>query len=405
MHHHTRAAALCTADLQRLLGQFLDRLAEQGYAERTVRQYRQLLNRIIGAADGGTLTPDELTAMAAAMASKAASPSTGELWRTAGRVFRAWLHQTGAVPAPAPAPAAPSELDILRTAFRDWLLWQRGLAGPTVRDNIMMFDRFMRFRFGTGAVRPEALASADIDAFFDPAEDRRHRGKPSQLRNLLRFLFQSGRTQQDLSLHVPSDRRRRAETERLRLDQDEVERILDAARGDSLLEMRNHAMLLMAARLGLRAGEVTAIRLGDIRWRAGEIVIRGKGARRDAMPLPVDVGEAVVRYIRHARRGSSRHLFVSVRAPWHPVGARPVQAALRRAVARALPARKPARCGVHALRHALATSLLRRGSSFDEVGNVLRHRSRATTMIYARYDIDALRPLAPEWPSMPGAGA
>ncbi len=409
MRHDTNTAGRGDSDLQRLLGQFLDRFAERGNAASTIRACRSMLDRIIRVPDGGNLTPDQLTACAEAMALKAASPGTGELWRTAARVFCAFLHEVGAVPAPAPSPPSASSLDILRTAYGDWLRRQRGLADSSVQNNIKMFDRFMQFRFGAGAVRPDELVAADIDAFFDPGTARPHRCKSSQTRNLLRFLFQTGRTDEDLSLHVPRDGRRRAETPRLQLDQDEVRLVLDAARGDGALAMRSHAMLLLAARLGLRAGEVTAIRLGDINWRAGEIVIRGKGARRDAMPLPVDVGEALARHVRHARRGTSAHLFVSVRAPWRALGAQCVRNALHRAVARALPDRKWRRCGVHALRHALATSLLRCGSSSEEVGNVLRHRSRATTMIHARHDIDALRPLALEWPTavntLQGAGA
>ena len=158
-------------------------------------------------------------------------------------------------------------------------------------------------------------------------------------------------------------------------------------------------MLLLTGRLGLRAQEVVAIRLEDIRWRAGEILIRGKGNRHDPMPLPVDVGEALVDYIRHGRKGPCRHLFVTARAPWRPfrTGAI-VSQVLGDALATAGLGGSQHRHGVHLLRHSLATTMLRQGASFDEIGDVLRHRRRATTLVYARYDLDALRSIAPAWP-------
>ena len=158
-------------------------------------------------------------------------------------------------------------------------------------------------------------------------------------------------------------------------------------------------MLLLTGRLGLRAQEVVAIRLEDIRWRAGEILIRGKGNRHDAMPLPVDVGEALVDYIRRGRRGTDRHLFVTAQAPWRPFRTGDiVSRVLDDALATAGLRHPRHRRGAHLLRHSLATTMLRRGASFDEIGDVLRHRRRATTLVYARYHLDALRSIAPAWP-------
>ena len=162
-------------------------------------------------------------------------------------------------------------------------------------------------------------------------------------------------------------------------------------------------MLLMMARLGLRGQEAIAVRLDDIDWRAGRLVVRGKAGQLDRMPLPVDVGETAVAWIRNGRQGSSRHLFVSVRPPYRPFTSSPVvRRALLQAYERAglTPPRGQAR--THALRHSLAMDLLGRGASLEEIGDVLRHRSRQSTAVYAHYDIDALRPLARSWP-VPGA--
>ena len=403
MHHRTiEPPALGECNVWQHLDRFLEHLREREYSRSTISGYGSILRRICHATEAGAYRLEDPDGWIEGLIPEAATARSRDLWRTAARRFAGHLVATGAVTPPT-VTMEPSRLDDLRAAYRDWLVRQRGMAQASVRNNLVVFDGFMRFRFGDDAVRPEALTPAEISAFFDPGRMRPYRGKPSRMRNLLRFLFQSGRTPEDLSVHVPRDLRRRAEVPRLQLSGDEVRRVIDAANGDSPLAVRNHAMLLLAARLGLRAGEVTAVRLEDIRWRTGEIRIRGKGARRDPMPLPVDVGEALVRHVRHAGRGKSAYLFVSVRAPWGPLGTSVVGTALSRAIAAALPERRWKRCGFHVLRHSLATSLLRQGARFEEVGNVLRHRSCCTTMIHARYDIDALRPLARDWPAEPGA--
>jgi len=170
-------------------------------------------------------------------------------------------------------------------------------------------------------------------------------------------------------------------------------------RTDDAIGRRNYAMLLLMARLGLRAPEVIAIQLGDIDWRAGEILIRGKGKLHDRMPLPTDVGEAIVDYIRNGRAGNSRILFVSAKTPHPPFkDAQILNTVLRDAFERT--GLKPPQkyVGSHLLRHSLATDMLQKGASLEEIGDVLRHRSRMTTTIYAKYDIAALRSIARAWP-------
>ncbi len=158
-------------------------------------------------------------------------------------------------------------------------------------------------------------------------------------------------------------------------------------------------MLLLMARLGLRAPEVIAIQLDDIDWRAGEILIRGKGKLHDRMPLPIDAGGAIVDYIKNGRKGDSRALFVSAKTPHPPFkDVQILNAVLCDAFERT--GLKPPQkyVGSHLLRHSLATDMLRKGASLDEIADVLRHRSRASTTIYAKYDIDGLRSIARRWP-------
>jgi len=158
---------------------------------------------------------------------------------------------------------------------------------------------------------------------------------------------------------------------------------------------RDHAILLLLVRLGLRAGEVAALKLDDVDWRQAEIVIHGKADRRERLPLPIDVGEAVAGYLRWSRpRTGSRQLFLRVKAPIVGLSGdgvtRVVHAACHRAGLQLV--------GAHRLRHTAATEMLRRGGGLVEIGQVLRHRSLLTTAIYAKVDSATLQGLARHWP-------
>lgn len=166
------------------------------------------------------------------------------------------------------------------------------------------------------------------------------------------------------------------------------------------LSARDYAMLLLMSRLCMRAPEVMAVQLDDIDWRAVEIMVRGKGQRHDRLPIPPDVGEAISRYLREERTSTTtRTLFVSHRAPNRPFkDSQIINSVLLEAFA-ATGVKPPTPCvGSHVLRHSLATNLVRSGTSLEEIGDLLRHRSRATTMIYAKLDTDGLRSIAQPWP-------
>ncbi len=160
---------------------------------------------------------------------------------------------------------------------------------------------------------------------------------------------------------------------------------------------RDLAILTVLVRLGLRAGEAAALQLDDIDWRRGELTIHGKGNRHDRLPLPADVGQAIVAWLTAGRpdaTAAGREVFMRVRAP---------HAALTRGAVTQVVARAAQRAGfgpiyAHRLRHTAATGMLRAGGSLPEIGQVLRHRHAFTTAIYAKVDIDALRLLARRWP-------
>ena len=177
-----------------------------------------------------------------------------------------------------------------------------------------------------------------------------------------------------------------------------MQRLLDSCDRGRSVGVRDFAILMLVARLGLRSIEVARLQLGDIDWRAGEMAVRGKGGHRDRLPLPCDVGEALTVYLREARPSTSvREVFLMSKAPRRPIRADLVGDVTRRACRRAgLPV-----AGAHRLRHALATEMLHRGATLVEVSQVLRHRDLATTAIYAKVDLSTLRQVAQPWP---GAG-
>jgi len=161
---------------------------------------------------------------------------------------------------------------------------------------------------------------------------------------------------------------------------------------------RDYAILLLLARLGLRASEVAFLELDDLDWEAGQVTVRGKRGARAALPLPADVGAAIAAYLRHGRpRSPSRRVFVRALAPTDGfAGPSAIACVVRDALERA-GVNAPTK-GAHQFRHALATQMLRRGASLSEIGEILRHRSPETTTIYAKVDLDALRTLALAWP-------
>ncbi|MDQ6671679.1 MAG: tyrosine-type recombinase/integrase [Chloroflexota bacterium] len=215
------------------------------------------------------------------------------------------------------------------------------------------------------------------------------------LRSLLRFAYVEGWTATALATAVPTVANWQASELPRALDAQRVALLVESCDRTTATGRRDYAILHLLARLGLRAGEVTGLELGDVSWRRGELLIRGKGRRQEHLPLPVDVGEAVCDYLSHGRPGAEcRRLFLRARAPTSGLTVAAIECIVRLACARAgLPG-----VGPHRLRHTAATEMLRNGASLLEIGQVLRHRSQATTAIYAKVDRSALRGLAQPWP-------
>lgn len=296
--------------------------------------------------------------------------------------------------------AVPTGIERLLEDYRIWLVVDRGLADATVLRYEKLARQFLNefAADGAGGFIVD-LSAADVVTFLLRESGRvsvgATKGRVAELRSLLRFLHVKGLTPTALASAVPPVAGWHDTGLPVGLTAEQVQRLLDGCdRGDAG-GVRDLAMLLLVARLGLRSIEVARLELDDIDWRAGEIVVRGKGRRHDRLPLPNDVGKALAAYLRDVRPATSmRRVFLPLKAPTRSIRPDLVSGVCRRACRRAgLPA-----VGAHRLRHTLATELLRRGAKLIEVSQVLRHRDLATTAIYAKVDLDTLRRIAQPWP-------
>lgn len=316
------------------------------------------------------------------------------------RQFVEHLRVVGVVP-PYCAPE-PSSAEMLLRRYRQHLRAARGLCIRSVEIYAPFAGAFIEAHG-----LPERVASLDAIAVRGHVVDRSRNRSGSfvkllsaALRSFLRFLLFDDMTQTDLSKTVPPVRQLRLANVPSYLTAEEVERVLAMTDRSTTRGCRAYAMLLLLARFGLRAGEIAALDLDDIRWDVGELVVRGKGRRRDHLPLLDDVGQALARYLREARGpSSSRRVFLRRCAPHVGLsGPTAVCLVARQAVRRAglIPT---GRVGAHIFRHSLATQMLRRGASLAEIAQVLRHRSLGTTQLYTKVELEALGGVALPWPT------
>ncbi len=315
-----------------------------------------------------------------------------------------YLRTLGVAPAPAPV-VAQGPLEALLEDYRRYLFVERGLSPHTVLDAYGPAARlFLAKRDGPDGLGLEGLGAADVTSFL--ARECPKRSVPGArdlvcaLRSLLRFLHLAGLIGTPLVWAVPSVADLRDRTLPRGLEPGAVKKLLATCDRRRLVGRRDFAILLLLSRLGLRAGEVAGLRLDDVDWRRGGLLVRGKGGRHDLLPLPVDVGEAVVSYLRRRPACGCRELFLRVTAPRQGLNRSTIGWVVRSACDRA----GLARVGAHRLRHSAATAMLRQGASLGEIGQVLRHREQKTTAIYAKVDRIALGGLVRPWPS-PGGGA
>lgn len=317
------------------------------------------------------------------------------------RLLLAVLRDIGSV-APKREPVATSSAERLANDYRVFLRQERGLDRATVYNYARHIDRFLAEEFGTGRVNLRAIGLSEIGTFVRRHAPRHGRGWAAQmvtgLRSFFRFAQLRGVIKLDLSALVPSVPSWEMSGLPKHLPIEAVQRVLSACERSTAKGKRDYAILLLLARLGLRAGEVVALQLDDIDWANGELTVRSKkGDGWERLPLPVDVGRALASYLNIRPPSPYRNVFVRGYAPYTPfVASGPVSVLVRKAIETA--GVTSARTGAHIFRHSLATEMLRRGASLAEIGRVLRHRDPDSTAIYAKVDLQALRELAVPWP-------
>jgi site-specific recombinase XerD len=315
--------------------------------------------------------------------------------------FRDHLRKRGVIPDRKPG-CDRSPLAEILGRYEKHLRSERGLVAVTILNYQSFVRKFLVERFREGPFQFAEVKPSDIASFIlrhgPSMSPRGAQGMTTAFRSFFRFLFQHGELKADLAASVPTVADWRLSTVPKYMSPKEVNRMLQACNRRTATGRRDYAILLLLARLGLRAGEVVALELDDVDWRAGEILVRGKGLCHERMPLPVEVGEAVTSYLLRDRPAcQSRRVFVRMRAPRGGFnGHSGVTSIVGRALHRAQ--LHPAVKGAHLLRHSLATSLLRSGATMGEIGEVLRHRRPATTEIYAKVDFEGLRSVALPWP-------
>jgi site-specific recombinase XerD len=310
------------------------------------------------------------------------------------------LREKGVVQADDALPAR-TEREQIEKDFCRYALQYRGLSASTVRYYMPFVGRFLAESFGAKSIQWEALNATHVTAYV-----RRHASEHSHslaqmmvkaLRTFLRYLHHQGLIKMDLAICVPKVAQWSFVGLPSFLRADEVQLVLSHCDRQTAAGRRDYAIVLLLAHLGLRAGEVAALTLDEIDWEQGSFGVRNKGGQRTRVPLPEEVGQAIVEYLTTARPScKDRHVFVRCIAPYRGYASTSISAFATQALARAQIG--PPRTGAHIFRHALATEMLRQGATLSEIGQLLRHKHPDTTRIYAKVDLPALRELAMQWP-------
>lgn len=382
---------------------YLTQIREQGFGAQSLREQNHVLkacNRWFERT--GRDARDLNEAVAHECLRRVIKPSSvgGNSAAATLRRFLEMLRQMGVVLGSEASRSNPTEQ--LTRAYERFLLKERNLEPRTVAIRRLVATRFLSEKFGGGPLKLSNLRAPHMTTFV---QRHAHDHGPAHARTLvagmrlfLRYLHYAGLIDTDLSATVPAVAQWRFSTLPKHLPASQVRQVLQHCDRSTPLGRRNYAILLLLARLGLRAGEIIKLNLEDIDWENSSVTVSGKGGQSAQLPLPADVARAIARYLRHDRpRCTCRRLFIRDHAPLEGFNrGAAIACVVKRALARA--GVKSARKGAHLLRHSLATDLLSNGASLDEIGEVLRHKSPDTTKIYAKVDLKSLRALALPWP-------
>lgn len=382
---------------------FTELLSEQGYSQnsahlqtRIVADFSQWLKRKDVAVQ--EITPEH-TKRYLRYRARRRRPGRGDA--AALRRLLNLLHQQGAIG----EQVVPTEVTAIEQVVDEFALYlrqERVLASATIVNYSPFIERFLAERFGGGQVQLSGLCAADVVGFVQRQAACLHLKRAKLMTTALRSFLQYARYRGDITIDlaaaVPAVANWSMASIPRSISPDHAKRVLAHCNRQTAAGRRDYAILLLLARLGLRAGEIAGLTLEDIDWEAGHLRVCGKGGRECRLPLPIEVGEAIAAYLQQGRpRSPSRCLFLYARAPIRGFkDQRTVGLIVKHAFDRA--GIDSPRKGAHQFRHALASQMLRQGASLSEIGELLRHRSPETTRIYAKVDLVSLRTLALPWP-------
>jgi len=379
---------------------FCEELATQGYTPLSAANQVRLMAHMSRWLDAQREGPEALTPVQVERFLRARRQQgyTAFLSKAGLAPLLGYLCTIGVVPAPQP-PVAQTPLEHLLEHYRNYLEQERGLAASTVRFRLGEARSFLAQHTHGERLALDQLTAADV--VRSVLRECRHRsvgyaqGLVTALRSLLRFLYLEGHTPTLLANAAPAIASWKLAPLPRAVEPRQVQALLRRCDRRTAIGRRDVAILTLLTRLGLRCGEVVALEIDDIDWSCGEITIDGKGRRHERLPLPPDVGEALVSYLRRGRpRTGSRKVFVRHRAPYGRLGPSAITGRLYQLCDRA----GVGRISSHRLRHTAATQMLRHGAPLEEIAEVLRHRDLLTTATYAKVDREALRELARAWP-------
>jgi integrase/recombinase XerD len=313
-----------------------------------------------------------------------------------------FLRDEGVIPREKKLACQPTPAEHCAQVYGRYLLEVRALARPTIINYVPFIRSFLEDRFGSGRVTLSRLCASDVVRFVQRQAPRLHtktaKLMTSALRSFLGYARYLGEVTLDLAAAVPIVANWSMTSIPRGISTEHVGQLLASIDRRTAVGRRDYAILLLLARLGLRAGEVVSLELGDIDWNLGQVNVRGKSGQRNRLPLTTEVGKAIAAYLQRGRpHSTSRRVFLRARAPICAFrGVSGIDSIIRHALQRA--GIQATTSGAHQFRHGLATEMLRQGASLSEIGELLGHRHPQTTKIYTKVDIKALRTLALPWP-------
>lgn len=390
----------------RLLDVFIQELLQTGFARITARRHIRAAEHLLYWARRKGLSPatfddhtiDEFARHLLRCRCKGYGHRQRRDLQQGARLFVGSLRRAELLPMPSVQQSVEDPPVLLQ--FRDWMRQHRGICDATLYN----YGRHLRALLRTVGSDPGKFEARSLRQFIQETSQGCGWATGKQcttaVRTFLRYLIADGKCAAGLDACVPALAHWRLSSLPRYLQPDEVERVI-ASCSTSSAGIRDRAILLLLARVGLRAGDILRLRLSDLDWQEATIRVVGKGRRQTLLPMTQEVGDAIVAYIKNGRHLIDNDtLFIRSRAPFRAFASHCAISVLVAQAMRRAGVRCPSRGAAHVLRHSIASSMLRQGASLQEIAGVLRHRSIATTEIYAKVDVVALREIAQPWPEV-----